>query len=265
MGLTENQPFPSPISYVRIGWKGRDTMAGHSKWANIKHKKSKEDAKRGQIFTKIGRQITVAVKEGGPDPDSNVRLRLAIDSARAVNMPNDNIERAIARGVGGLEGATYSEVFYEGYGPNGVAIMIYVLTDNRNRTAGELRHRFSKYGGNLGESGCVAWMFERKGVLVVERGEVDEDEIMLQALEAGAADVQSEGDVIEIFTDPSDFIPIKANLEEQGLIFIGAEISFIPQNTVAIPADAEEGLEKLIDMLEELDEVQEVYSNYEVE
>ncbi|NMA62225.1 MAG: YebC/PmpR family DNA-binding transcriptional regulator [Firmicutes bacterium] len=240
-------------------------MAGHSKWANIKHKKSKEDAKRGQIFTKVGRQITVAVKEGGPDPDSNIRLRLAIDNARAVNMPNDNIERAIARGVGGLDGATYSEVFYEGYGPNGVAIMLHTLTDNRNRTAGELRHRFSKYGGNLGESGCVAWMFERKGLLVVERGEVDEDEVMLLALEAGADDVLTDGDVIEILTDPSEFVQIKADLEEQGLTFLGAEISFIPENTVAIAEDAVEGIEKLIEMLEELDEVQEVYTNYEVE
>jgi len=248
-----------------MGTKGRDLMAGHSKWANIKHKKSKEDAKRGQIFTKVGRQITVAVKEGGPDPDSNIRLRLAIDNARAVNMPNDNIERAIARGVGGLDGATYSEVFYEGYGPNGVAIMLHTLTDNRNRTAGELRHRFSKYGGNLGESGCVAWMFERKGLLVVERGEVDEDEVMLLALEAGADDVLTDGDVIEILTDPSEFVQIKADLEEQGLTFLGAEISFIPENTVAIAEDAVEGIEKLIEMLEELDEVQEVYTNYEVE
>ena len=248
-----------------MGTKGRDLMAGHSKWANIKHKKSKEDAKRGQIFTKVGRQITVAVKEGGPDPDSNIRLRLAIDNARAVNMPNDNIERAIARGVGGLDGATYSEVFYEGYGPNGVAIMLHTLTDNRNRTAGELRHRFSKYGGNLGESGCVAWMFERKGLLVVERGEVDEDEVMLLALVAGAGDVLTDGDVIEILTDPSEFVQIKADLEEQGLTFLGAEISFIPENTVAIAEDAVEGIEKLIEMLEELDEVQEVYTNYEVE
>lgn len=248
-----------------MGTKGRDLMAGHSKWSNIKHKKAKEDAKRGQIFTKVGRQITVAVKEGGPDPDSNIRLRLAIDSARAVNMPNDNIERAIARGVGGLDGAMYSEVFYEGYGPNGVAVMLHTLTDNRNRTAGEVRHRFSKYGGNLGESGCVAWMFERKGLLVVERGEVDEDEVMLLALEAGADDVLTDGDVIEILTDPSQFIQIKTDLEEQGLVFLGSEISFIPENTVGIPEDAVEGIEKLIETLEELDEVQEVYSNYEVE
>ncbi len=180
-------------------------------------------------------------------------------------MPNDNIERAIARGVGGQDGASFSEVYYEGYGPNGVAIMLYTLTDNRNRTAGEVRHRFSKCGGNLGETGCVSWMFERKGLLVVERSEVDEDEVMLLALEAGADDVEVEGDVIEIITDPSSFTEVKDNLEEQGLKFLGAEISFIPQNTVAIPAEAEENIEKLIDLLEELDEVQDVYSNYEVE
>lgn len=240
-------------------------MAGHSKWANIKHKKAKEDAKRGQVFTKLARKITVAAKEGGPDPASNVRLRLAIDEARSFNMPNDNIERAIQRAVGGLEGVSYSEVFYEGYGPNGVAIMLQVLTDNRNRTASEVRHRFSKFGGNLGESGCVAWMFERRGLLVLERGEqLDEDEVMLVALESGAQDVVVEGDVIEIHTEPSEFIRIKEELEGKGLSFIGAEISFIPQNTVQIGQEQAESVERLIEMLEELDEVQEVYSNYEV-
>lgn len=241
-------------------------MAGHSKWANIKHKKAKEDAKRGQVFTKLARKITVAAKEGGPDPDSNVRLRLAIDEARSFNMPNDNIERAIQRAVGGLEGVSYSEVLYEGYGPNGVAIMLHALTDNRNRTASEVRHRFSKYGGNLGESGCVSWMFNRRGLLVIERGEnVDEDDVMMLALEAGAEDVVVEGDVIEIHTDPSDFIRIKEDLEGQGLNFIGAEISYIPQNTVQVNQEQAEKVEKLIEVLEELDEVQEVYANYEVQ
>ncbi len=238
-------------------------MAGHSKWSNIKRKKAKEDAKRGQVFTKLGRQITVAVREGGPDPETNFRLRLAMDTARTANMPNDNIERAIARGVGGLDGASFAEVFYEGYGPNGVAVLLYTLTDNRNRTAGELRHRFSKFGGNLGESGCVAWMFQRKGLLVVERGEIDEDEVMLLALEAGADDVLTEGDVIEIHTEPADFDKVKTELEAEGLEFLGAEISFIPENTVSIEAQAAEQMENLIELLEELDEVQEVYSNYE--
>jgi len=241
-------------------------MAGHCKWANIKHKKAKEDAKRGQMFTKVARKITVAAKEGGPDPATNVRLRLAIDEARSINMPNDNIERAIQRAVGCLEGVSYSEVFYEGYGPNGVAILLHTLTDNRNRTAGELRHRFSKFGGNLGESGCVAWMFERRGLLVIERGaDVDEDEVMLLALEAGAEDVVVDGDVMEIHTDPSEFIRIKEALEGQGLAFVGAEISFIPQNTVQINQEQAEKVERLIELLEELDEVQEVYANYEVQ
>ncbi len=239
-------------------------MAGHSKWSNIKRKKAREDAKRGQIFTKAARQITVAVREGGSDPETNFRLRLAIDAARAVNMPNDNIERAIARGEGGLDGADFSEIFYEGYGPNWVAVLLYTLTDNRNRTAGELRHRFSKYGGNLGENGCVAWMFKRRGLLVVEREKVDEDEVMLLALEAGAADVVVEGDVLEIHTEPADFSRIKEELEEQGLEFLGAEISFIAENNVAISAEQESSVEKLIESLEDLDEVQEVYSNYEV-
>lgn len=240
-------------------------VAGHSKWANIRHKKSKEDAKRGQMFTKLARQITVAVKEGGPDPESNFRLRLAIENARSVNMPNDNIERAIQRGIGGLDGDNFEEVIYEGYGPNGVAIMLAALTDNRNRTAGELRHRFSKYGGNLGESGCVAWMFDRKGLLVLEREGLDEDEVMLQALEAGADDVIVNEDVFEITTDPQVFAQVKQDLEAGGMKFIGAELSWIPKNHVAITPEQEATIEKLIDALEELDEVQEVYTNYEVQ
>ncbi|MGI6642065.1 MAG: YebC/PmpR family DNA-binding transcriptional regulator [Limnochordia bacterium] len=247
-------------------WR-KDVMlvAGHSKWANIRHKKSKEDAKRGQMFTKLARQITIATKEGGPDPESNFKLRLAIDAARSVNMPNDNIERAIQRGVGGLDGDNYEEVIYEGYGPNGVAIMLEALTDNRNRTAGELRHRFSKFGGNLGESGCVAWMFDRKGLLVLEREGRDEDEVMLQALEAGADDVTVNEDVFEITTDPQVFAQVKQELEAVGMKFVGAELSWIPKNNVPISAAQEESVEKLIDALEDLDEVQEVYTNYEVQ
>lgn len=239
-------------------------MAGHSKWANIKHKKVKEDAKRGQMFTKMARQITVAVKEGGPDPESNFKLRLAIDAARGINMPNDNIERAIQRGVGGLDGDNFEEIIYEGYGPGGVAIMLTTLTDNRNRTAGEVRHRFSKYGGNLGESGCVAWMFDRKGLLVLERDGYDEDEVMLQVLEAGAEDMVVNEDVFEITTDPTDFIQVKQALEAEGMKFLGAEISWIPKNTIVIDAQMQDTIEKLIDALEELDEVQDVYANYEV-
>jgi len=245
--------------------KGCESVAGHSKWANIKHKKTKEDAKRGQIFTKLARQITIATKEGGPDPDSNFKLRLAIDAAKSVNMPSDNIERAIQRGIGGLDGDNYEEVIYEGYGPNGVAIMLQALTDNRNRTAGELRHRFSKHGGNLGESGCVAWMFDRKGLLVLEREGWDEDEVMLQALEAGADDVIVDQDVFEITTDPTVFAQVKQKLEAEGMKFAGAELSWIPKSSVPITPEQEASIEKLIDALEELDEVQEVYTNYEVQ
>lgn len=240
-------------------------MAGHSKWANIKHRKAAQDAKRGQMFTKLARQITVAVKEGGPDPKMNFRLRLAIDKARSVNMPNDNIERAIARGVGGQDGDNYEEIVYEGYGPNGVAIMMDVLTDNRNRTAGDVRHVLSKYGGNLGESGCVAWMFNKKGLIVIEKNEsIDEDELMMAALEAGAEDIEAETDVFKIETDPSSFSEVKEALAEAGYEFLVAEVSMVPQNSVPISEEESDKIEKLIEALEELDDVQQVYTNYEI-
>ncbi len=240
-------------------------MAGHSKWANIKHRKAAQDAKRGQMFTKLARQITVAVKEGGPDPEMNFRLRLAIDKARSVNMPNDNIERAIARGVGGQDGDNYEEIVYEGYGPNGVAIMMDVLTDNRNRTAGDVRHVLSKYGGNLGESGCVAWMFNKKGLIVIEKNEsIDEDELMMAALEAGAEDIEAETDVFKIETDPSSFSEVKEALAEAGYEFLVAEVSMVPQNSVPISEEESDKMEKLIEALEELDDVQQVYTNYEI-
>lgn len=240
-------------------------MAGHSKWANIKHRKAAQDAKRGQMFTKLARQITVAVKEGGPDPKMNFRLRLAIDKARSVNMPNDNIERAIARGVGGQDGDNYEEIVYEGYGPNGVAIMMDVLTDNRNRTAGDVRHVLSKYGGSLGESGCVAWMFNKKGLIVIEKNEsIDEDELMMAALEAGAEDIEAETDVFKIETDPSSFSEVKEALAEAGYEFLVAEVSMVPQNSVPISEEESDKIEKLIEALEELDDVQQVYTNYEI-
>ena len=240
-------------------------MAGHSKWANIKHRKAAQDAKRGQMFTKLARQITVAVKEGGPDPEMNFRLRLAIDKARSVNMPNDNIERAIARGVGGQDGDNYEEIVYEGYGPNGVAIMMDVLTDKRNRTAGDVRHVLSKYGGNLGESGCVAWMFNKKGLIVIEKNEsIDEDELMMAALEAGAEDIEAETDVFKIETDPSSFSEVKEALAEAGYEFLVAEVSMVPQNSVPISEEESDKIEKLIEALEELDDVQQVYTNYEI-
>lgn len=238
-------------------------MAGHSKWANIKHRKMKEDAKRGAAFTKLARQITVAAKEGGGDPETNFKLRLAIDKAKAENVPNDNIDRAIARGVGGLDGDNYEEVVYEGYGPNGVAILLDVLTDNRNRTAGELRHRFSKYGGNLGEAGCVAWMFDKKGLLVLDEEGHDEDEVMMAALEAGAEDVVREDGVFKIYTEPGAFERVKQALDAD-MTFLAAEIAMIPQNTVAVEAERWPTLEKLIDSLDDLDDVQEVYTNHEI-
>jgi len=240
-------------------------VAGHSKWANIKHKKAAQDAKRGQVFTKLARQITVAVKEGGADPETNFKLRLAIEKARSYNMPNDNIERAINRGKGGLDGDNYEEIVYEAYGPNGVAILLDVLTDNRNRTAGEVRSRLSKYGGNLGQAGCVAWMFSKKGLLVIEKDDkTDEEELIMTALEAGAEDVQDEVDVYKVLTAPGDFTQVKAALAEAGYEFLVAEVSMIPQNSVMVSSEDSEKIERLIDALEELDDVQQVYTNYEI-
>ncbi len=240
-------------------------MAGHSKWANIKRRKGAQDAKRGQAFTKITRQITVAVKEGGPDPESNLKLRLAIDKAKALNMPNDNIDRAINRGVGGLDGDNYEEIIYEGYGPCGVAILLEALTDNRNRTAGEVRHQLSKAGGNLGESGCVGWIFEQKGLLVIEQNDsIDEDEIMMLALDSGAEDVENETEVLKIITDPTKFTDVKSAFVGAGYTeFLIDGISRIPKNYVAVSAEDEEIIENLIDALEELDDVQQVYTNYD--
>jgi len=240
-------------------------VSGHSKWANIKHKKAAQDAKRGQVFTKMARQITVAVKEGGADPETNFKLRLAIEKARSYNMPNDNIERAINRGKGGLDSDNYEHVIYEAYGPNGVAILLDVLTDNRNRAASEVRHCLSKYGGSLGQAGCVAWMFEKKGLLVIEKSpRVDEDELMMVALEAGAEDVQADVDVYKVMTAPGDFANVRKALADAGFEFLVAEVSMIPQNSVMVSSEDSEKLEKLIDALEELDDVQQVYTNYEI-
>ena len=239
-------------------------MSGHSKWKTIKNRKAAQDNKRGQVFTKIARQITVAAKEGGADPDSNVKLRIAIDNAKAVNMPNDNVERAISKGIGGLDGNNYEEIVYEGYGPNGVAILLEALTDNRNRTASELRHSFSKNGGNLGESGCVAWIFEKKGLLVVDKEIVNEEELMLAAIEAGAEDVEIEDEVFKVLTDPSSFLVVKKSLTDSGISFLATEVTMIPQNTVTVTSMESNRLEKLVDILEELDDIQAVYCNFEV-
>jgi YebC/PmpR family DNA-binding regulatory protein len=240
-------------------------MAGHSKWANVKHRKARADAAKGKVFSKISREISVAARQGGGDISSNFRLRLAVQKARENNMPGDNIQRAIQKGAGGLDGAGYEEIVYEGYGPAGIAIMLEILTDNRNRTAGEIRHLFSRHGGSLGEAGCVAWMFRRRGFLAVDRNGVDEDELILQALEAGAGDFLAEEDVFVIYTAPEDFEAVKAGLEEMGVVFTAAEISMIPENTVEIKDREEAG--RALGLMESLldhDDVQNVFSNLDI-
>lgn len=243
-------------------------MAGHSKWANIKHRKGKQDAQKGKIFTKLAREIIVAAREGGGDPAGNFRLRIAIQKAKEANMPNDNINRAIQKGVGGGEGENYEEVVYEGYGPGGVAITLNIMTNNRNRTAGEIRHLFSKYGGNMGETGCVSWMFDNKGYLMLKADDltVSEDDLLIYSLESGAEDIKIEDGLVEIFTDPSDFEGVKAALEEHNINFEQAEITMIPQNTVEV-TDIEQAkkLIRLMDAFEDHDDVQNVYANFNID
>jgi YebC/PmpR family DNA-binding regulatory protein len=240
-------------------------MAGHSKWANIKHKKAKSDEKRGKEFTKIAREITIAVRTGGGgDPDANPKLKLAIQKAKAINMPNDNINRAIKKGTGELESEVLEEIVYEGYAPGGVAVMLEIATDNRNRTASEIRHYFSKNNGNLGESGCVAWMFNRVGLISISRENVsmDEEEFMLKALELGAEDVRDEGEQYDIVTSVDTFMEIKENLEKEGFFIDEADIVLLPENTVEInDVEVASRIIKLIEMLEDHDDVQNVYTN----
>ncbi|MDK2919850.1 MAG: hypothetical protein PWQ37_2583 [Candidatus Petromonas sp.] len=241
-------------------------MAGHSKWANIKHRKGKQDAKRAKIFTKLGRYIMVAAREGGSDPEYNPALKTAIEKAKAANMPNDNIERAIKKGAGELEGVNYEEITYEGYGPSGVAVFVEVLTDNKNRTAADVRHYFTKCGGNLGANGCVSFMFDRKGVLIIDREEgMDEEEVMLQAIEAGAEDFTIEEEYFEITTSPEDFITVRDELKEAGYKFSTAELSYIPQNYQKLESKEDiKNMNKLIDLLEDNDDVQNVYHNWDM-
>ena len=238
-------------------------MSGHSKWHNIQAKKGKADAARGAIFTKIGREIAIAVRDGGANPESNGKLRDVIAKAKANNMPNDNIQRSIKKASGELSNVTYEMVTYEGYAPGGVAIIVDAITDNRNRTASDVRHCFAKNGGNLGTTGSVGFMFDEKGVLVVERTPgSDEDEMMMMALDAGAEDVKAEEDAFEIYTTPGDFSAVREALEQQGLSFLSAEVDKIPQNTVAVTdEDTILKIQKLLDMLEENDDVQNVYHN----
>ena len=239
-------------------------MAGHSKWANIKHKKERSDAKRGKIFTKIGRELYVAVKQGGPDPESNSKLKDVIAKAKAANMPNDNIARSIKKASGAASGENYEEMVYEGYGPSGVAVIVEAMTDNKNRTASDVRHIFDKFGGNLGTSGCVSYMFDRKGVIIIEKKEgIDEDTVMMAALEAGAEDVITEEEFFEILTAVSDFSNVREEFEKEGYEFEEAQLKMIPQTMVKLDEKHSSTMEKLIDMLEDNDDVQNIYHNWE--
>ncbi len=239
-------------------------MAGHSKWSNIKHKKAKSDAQRGKIFTKIGREITVAVKTGGPDPNSNSALGDVIAKAKANNVPNDTIARSIKKASGDMDSQNFERITYEGYGPNGVAVIVETMTDNRNRTAGDVRSLFDKYGGNLGTTGCVSYMFDKKGIIILEESDlVDTDTLMMDALEAGAEDFENEEELYEIISDPADFSSLRDNLEEKGYTFIQAEIQMVPQNYVKIAEENIQNMERLIERLEDLDDVQNIYHNWE--
>ena len=242
-------------------------MSGHSKWATIKRKKEKTDAARGKVFTKIVRELAVAVKEGGgTDPSMNPRLRDTIAKAKANNMPNDNIDRAIKKASGELGNINYENITYEGYGVGGVAVIIDVLTDNKNRTAAEIRHALSKNGGSLGTTGCVAWMFDAKGVITVEQSEgVSEEELMMTALDAGAEDFNAEDGVYEILTDPADFSQVREALEAAGYAFLSAEMDKIAQTSVELTAEQQESVEAMLDMLEDNDDVQNVYHNAQLD
>ncbi len=241
-------------------------MSGHSKWHNIQAKKGKTDAARGKIFTKIGREIAIAVREGGANPESNSKLKDIIAKAKANNMPNDNIQRSIKKAAGEGTGATYEEITYEGYAPGGVAIIAQIVTDNRNRTSSDVRHIFDKNGGSLGTPGSVSYMFDHKGVIVIEREPgMDEDEMMMTALDAGAEDMKVLDDVFEIYTAPNDFSAVREELEKAGYAFISADKQMIPQNTVALPdEDTLNKVQKLLDMLDDNDDVTEVYHNAEL-
>ncbi|MCD6418184.1 YebC/PmpR family DNA-binding transcriptional regulator [bacterium] len=239
-------------------------MSGHSKWASIKHKKAVTDAKRGKLFTKLIKEITVAARTGGGDPSGNPRLRTAIAAAKAANMPADNIERAIKKGTGELPGVSYEEVTYEGYGPGGVAIIVETMTDNKKRTVAEIRNIFSKLGGNLGENGCVAWMFSKVGLILVPAENTDEDKLIEVALESGADDVKQDGDFYEVYTQMNNLFDVREKLMEAGITVESAEISAVPQSTVTVTGKDAQKLLKLLSTLEDHDDVQKVYSNMDI-
>jgi YebC/PmpR family DNA-binding regulatory protein len=239
-------------------------VSGHSKWANIKHTKAKKDAERGNLFSKLAREIIVAARHGGGNLDANPRLRMAVEKARDANMPAENITRLIKRGTGELEGVAYEELTYEGYGPGGVAIMLEVVTDNRNRTASELRYLFSRHGGSLGEAGCVSWMFRKRGYISLDRRVGDEDTVLAAALEAGAEDFQSDEESYEVITAPEDVDRVKAVLEARGMRPEVAEVTMVPQSTVHVTGKEAEQLLRLMDALSEHDDVQRVFSNFDI-
>lgn len=240
-------------------------MAGHSKWANIKHKKQAEDAKRGKVFTRLVKEIIVAARMGGGDPEANPRLRTVIQTAKQNNLPKENVERAIKKGTGELEGVNYEEVTYEGYGPGGAAVLVESLTDKKNRTVADIRHLFSKHGGNLGENGCVSWMFDKKGWVPVDKAAVDEDALMETALEAGAEDIRDEGDdVFEVVTPPEAFDAVRAALDEAQIPYSDAEVTMLPQATVGLTGSDAEKMYKLMTALDDHDDVQKVHTNADI-
>jgi YebC/PmpR family DNA-binding regulatory protein len=239
-------------------------MSGHNKWASIKHKKGANDAKRGKIFTKLIKEITVSARMGGGDPNGNPRLRAAILAARAVNMPKDNIERGIKKGTGELEGVSYEESLYEGYGPGGAAVLVESLSDNKNRSVAEIRHVFTKNGGSLGTSGCVAWMFKKKGYIAIDRQAVDEEKLMEKALEAGAEDVREDETTFEVITAPEDFEAVKAAIDDLQVPYISSEVTMLPQNTTSLAGKEADQMVRLMDMLEDCDDVQKVYTNADI-
>ena len=240
-------------------------MSGHSKWHSIKHKKAAQDAKRGKLFTKIIRELSVAARMGGAEPDANPRLRKAISDAKAINMPSDNIKKAIMKGTGQLEGVSYEEVAYEGYGPGGVAIYVEVMSDNKNRTVSELRHIFSKNGGNIGESGCVAWMFKRKGYIVVERTKASEDDLLEIVTEAGAEDLREDGSNYEIFTPPEDYEKVVEGLKNSSIEIAASNLGYIPQNYIKLEGKQAQQLLRLMEELEDHDDVQHVWANFDID
>lgn len=240
-------------------------MSGHSKWANIKHKKGKADALRARITTKISKEITLAARMGGGDPVGNMRLKLALTKAKQNNVPKENIQRAIAKGVGATSGEGFEEMSYEGYGPGGVAIIVECSTDNKNRTAADVRYAFTHHGGSIGTPGCVGWMFKKKGIIIVDKEVADEDTLMLLALDSGAEDVQAHEEVYEIITEPDAFIAVSEALEKEGIEVESSEVSMIPDNTVSLDGEKAESMQKMIEALEEIDDVQEVYHNADIQ